>query len=265
MKIQKSQVIQIIKEEAQKIKQEMLLKKMLNEINKELNELNEVHAGGEMAPGADGVHAGQKKAVFTKKGSHLVEDQEDEMTGGDEESFEEVPSDEMGGEDEMGPEIGGEEIEMDIDGEEMGPEIGGDEMGTGESLSMDSIKAALEKLGAELGLSGQIDFDAAMGEEGIEGMGDEEMEVDIETGAEDAVGGEESGLEISSDEISDEEETSGEMGDEAPAEEPSAEEAPADEEQIDECGDEETMMAEKAHKLNEEQIRWKKLAGIIKS
>jgi hypothetical protein len=71
MKITKSQLVQIIKEEAESFKKELKLKRELAEIEKQLNE---VHANGEMSSTEDdGVHAGQKKPVFKKKGSHLIE------------------------------------------------------------------------------------------------------------------------------------------------------------------------------------------------
>jgi hypothetical protein len=66
IKITKSELQNIIKEEAAKFKKAQELKKELKEIE---TQLNEVVAGGEMEPGKDGVHAGQKKPVFTSKGN----------------------------------------------------------------------------------------------------------------------------------------------------------------------------------------------------
>jgi hypothetical protein len=71
MKITKSQLKQIIAEEAAKFKKAIALKNELAKIDKQLSE---VKAGGVMA--TDGVHAGQRKAEFTKKGTHLIEDEE---------------------------------------------------------------------------------------------------------------------------------------------------------------------------------------------
>ena len=64
MKITKSQLKAIIKEEALKFKRAVELKKELAEIEQQLNE---VKAGEVMAK--DGVHAGQKKPVFASKGN----------------------------------------------------------------------------------------------------------------------------------------------------------------------------------------------------
>ena len=234
MKISKAQVLQIIQEEAQKVKQEILLRRELASIEKELEELNEVHAGGNMDPGKDGVHDGQKKAVFTKKGTHLVEDEDIEN---DENSGEEATADV---EDAMSDDTDSEDVELDA--------VDADSMGEGE-ISIDAVKAAVEKLGADLGLTGQIDFDAAAAEDA--GLGDTEggLGVDIETGAEDAVAASmEPEVDIEEEEVEGAEDSS----------------AGSDKE-IDECGDEmpaeNNGMAENK-KLNEEVARWKKLAGL---
>lgn len=222
MKISKSQFLQILKEEAHKIKQELRLKKELAAIEKELNELNEVHAGGGMAPGEGGVHAGQKKAVFTKKGTHLVEKEADDM--------------EMGAGE--GPEMGSE---APVETDEV-PAMGGE--GEDITISKEAIKNALLALGQQLDLTGEINFDITDDLEGDE-MGDGAMSVDVETGVEDAQGAEET-------------------GEEASMEAPAAEET--GEEQIDECGEDVPMEnnVQMEQQLNEERLRWKVLAGIIK-
>lgn len=68
MKITKAQLVQIIKEEADKFKKELKLKKELAQIEKQLNE---VKAGGLKDAGET---AGKKyDEKFKKKGTHLVE------------------------------------------------------------------------------------------------------------------------------------------------------------------------------------------------
>jgi hypothetical protein len=64
--ITKKELNSLIMEEAKKFKKALSLKKELASINKQINE---VHPGGEMAPGDSGVHAGQRKAVFATKGN----------------------------------------------------------------------------------------------------------------------------------------------------------------------------------------------------
>lgn len=248
MKISKSQIVQIIKEEAQRLKKEIILKREIASIEKELQELNEVHTGGAMDPGTGGVHAGQKKAVFTKKGSHLVEKDDDmEMQtvsgGGDDESSSdsEVP---------MSMDTDGGD-EMSSSGPEMGDGEMGDGMGEDVAVTADQIKDAILSLGQQLNLSGVIDFDAA-----ADGEGDNQMlDVDIETDADDVASddaSDDAGMSVASDETS------------------SAEETPApsdDEDNIEECGDDMAMekkqqMEAKKFKLNEEKKRWATLAGI---
>ena len=242
MKITKSQVLQIIKEEAQKVKQEIILRRELAAVEQELQELNEVHAGDSMDPGKDGVHAGQRKPVFTKKGTHLVED-DDEM----------IPTDDASEMD--GASVDGLEAALDNVDAEMGADAeidldGSEEMGEESTISVAAVKAAIESLGANLGLSGQVDFDAAPEDE-------ESLDVDIETDADDAVGAEEIGDETS-------EETPEEESEESLADD-------STEETVDECGD---NMEEKGQvvaeettdstKMNEEVARWRTLAGIMK-
>lgn len=242
IQISESQFRKLVREEGEKIKKEIILKTMLSKIDKELNELNEVHAGGNMAPGNDGVHAGQKKAVFTKKGTHLVEDQDD--------------SEEMGAEmaPEMSPEVGGDEMAPEID-TDMSTEV---PMGEpeGETLDKATVMAALQDLGKKLSLDGIIDFSAddevemEIGSEDdmdtpvdIETDSDDtqdaDLDVDVEMGAEDAEGSEESEEEVD------------ETKQCAPMEEKT---------EIKNTVSENTNS--KKAKLNEEANRWKFLAGI---
>jgi len=242
LKITEAELKQIIKEEAENVKKELLLRKELSKIQKELDELNEVHAGGEMNPGADGVHAGQRKPVFTKKGTHLVED-EDEMS----DDAEMTGDTEMSDDTEMtGGDTDGMSMDMDMDSE------GENEI----EINPEDLKSAIEALGAQLGLTGTVDFDAGAmedaGLEGGEGEGDS-MDVDIETGADDAAGAEE--------------EIDGDMDTDSGEE--SSEEESEEKEEVDECGD--ASMEEKSQpmmentntpknkKLMEEMSRWKTL------
>jgi hypothetical protein len=77
MKITKSELKQIIREEAIRFKKKIQLEQELASIQ---SQLDEVHAGGDMdSSKSDGVHAGQKKAEFTTKNQNggfgaLVED-----------------------------------------------------------------------------------------------------------------------------------------------------------------------------------------------
>lgn len=76
MKITKAQLVQIIKEEADKFKKELKLKRELAQIE---NQLNEVKAGGIKHVGDDAGYKYDEK--FKKKGTHLVEieDEANEM------------------------------------------------------------------------------------------------------------------------------------------------------------------------------------------
>lgn len=233
IKMTKAELDNLINEEAQKVKKEYLLKKQLHEVEEELKLLKEVHAGTEMEPGKEGVHAGQKTAVFTKKGSSLVEDDVEDV----------IPD---------STEAGGEEISND------------DEVVVEKGKLLDAIK----ELGKQLNLTGMIDFDAVEeipgeenvdsveinteelgNEEGGENVAPENSDVEVVTGADDAV----------------------ESGEAEPSEE-GAEEA-----ELDECGDaavvngtpaeKETIMespeaARKKERLAEEVNRWKFLAGM---
>ncbi len=187
IKITESEFRKLVREEGEKIKKEIILRAQLEKIDEELKRLDEVHAGGEMAPGESGVHAGQKKPVFTKKGTHLVEDEEDVMEMGDDSAEEfEVTNDE----------------------------------GT-ETLSKEDVIAAIQDLGNKLDLTGTVEFS---GEE--EEMGDDsgmELDVDVEDGVEDVEAGEEIAGEEAGEEVAGEDtgEDAGEeeMGDESGTEE----------------------------------------------
>lgn len=121
IKISKAEVVQMIKEEYSKKLTEIKLKNRLQQINEEMQsiiseeELDEVEAGtmhktsATTVYGKDG-HTEQPSAKFTKKGSHLIEDEEPEN--------DEVIPDEASAEIEMGDESP-KEIEMDTDDESM--------------------------------------------------------------------------------------------------------------------------------------------------
>ena len=245
IQILESQLRQIIREEGEKIKKEIVLRATLQKIDQELSALKEVHAGGNMAPGKEGVHAGQKKAVFTKKGTHLVEDETEEMDS--EEVPTEVPVDDASPED----------VSMETPSEEQA-----------ETISKDAIMAALQDLGNKLDLTGTVEFtgdgDEMGGEDNID------LDVDVENGAEDAIGSEEGGEEMGSEEMGSEE-GGEEMGSEEDLEE--------GEEGVDPKtglplppkewgGIKGGMVGEnvdpKKQKLNEERERMRKLAGLIK-
>lgn len=233
IQISESQLRQLIREEGEKIKKEIVLRATLQKIDQELSTLKEVHAGGNMAPGKEGVHAGQKKAVFTKKGTHLVEDETEEMDS--EEVPTEVPVDDASPED----------VSMETPSEEQS-----------ETISKDEIMAALQDLGNKLDLTGTVEFTGDGDEMGGEGEDNIELDVDVENGAEDAIGSEEGSEEMGS-----------EMGSEIGSEE-------GEEESVDECDtnpmeeNKPEMVAEsvdpKKQKLMEERERMRKLAGLIK-
>lgn len=234
IKMTKTELDNLINEEAQKVKKEFLLKKQLNEIEKELKVLKEVHAGADMNPGADGVHAGQKTPVFTKKGSHLVEDDVEDMATADVE-----------------PE-GNEEMVADED----------------VAIEKGKLLDAIKELGKQLNLTGVIDFDAVEevpgeedsieidtddisgDEENGENIAPENSDVEVVTGADDAVGGEES---EESEEEAAEEAGLDECGDAAVAEN-----IPAEKETIMESPEN----TRKKERLAEEVNRWKFLAGM---
>lgn len=246
IQISESEFRKLIREEGEKIKKEIILRAQLEKIEQELSKLNEVHAGEEMSPGPDGVHSGQKKPVFTKKGSHLVEDETEEMDS--EEVPTEVPVDDASPED----------VSMETPSEEQS-----------ETISKDEIMAALQDLGNKLDLTGTVEFTGDGDEMGGEGEDIIELDVDVENGAEDAMGSEESSEEMGS-----------EMGSEEGGEEMGSEE---DLEEGEEGVDPKTglplppkemggikggMVGEnvdpKKQKLMEERERMRKLAGLIK-
>lgn len=225
----KAQLENLINEEAQKVKKEFLLKKQLNEIEKELALLREVHAGPDMEPGQEGVHAGQKTPVFEKKGSAIVEDEAENM-------------------DAIAPE-GGEDMGGDAD----------------VVIEKDKLLAAIKELGKELNLTGMIDFDAVEempgeegeieidsadlgGEESPESVGPENTDVEVVTGADDAV---------SNEENPDEEEEEAGL-DECGGEAIQNNDTPLEKEAIMESAED----TRKKERLAEEVNRWKFLAGM---
>jgi len=164
MKISKAELQQIIKEEAIRMKKIIDLKKELYEIE---NQLNEVHAGGAMdSERNDGVHAGQKKPVFDKKGSALVETGED--------------VEECGVSDGMTPGIMETEEEAEVSvSDEMGDgEVEGEET---EEVEVLEPEEATEKI---------IELEAEVAEikEKIEGLEEEETEEHVEGGSEEIEG-----------------------------------------------------------------------------
>lgn len=229
IQISESQFRKLVREEGEKIKKEIILRTKLSKIDQELAKLNEVHAGGEMSSGPDGVHAGQKKPVFTKKGTHLIEDEEEGM--------ENMGSEEIGAED-----MGSEEVGMES------PEQEGEE-----TLSKAAVMDAIRDLGNRLDLIGNVEFtgdgDELEIETGEETPGEEVaggLDVDVESGAEEA-SQEVPSIEVSSDETGGEEEK----------------------EEVEECNTEmkqevvqEAAKAPEKVKLTEEVSRMKFLAGL---
>ena len=175
IKISKAEVVQMIKEEYSKKITEIKLKKRLQQINEEMQsiiseeELDEVQAGAmhktsaTTVYGKDG-HTEQPAAKFTKKGSHLIEDEEPEA--------EEIVTD---------------EIPADDDNVEVGDDI---TMGDDESMEDElDIDAILAKLADAIEEKIETVVDAKInGEEAPEGeieMGTEEApEGEIEMGGE---------------------------------------------------------------------------------
>lgn len=261
IQITEAKLRKVIREEGEKVKKEFILRYQLQKIEEELTALNEVHAGGQMAPGADGVHAGQRKAEFTKKGTHLIEKEE-------EEEVEPAMEPEMGGEmdDEMGSSEEAPEMGMDTTEIPAGEEDNGSEM-----ISKEEVKSALQSVGNSLDLTGSIEFVGLNGEENGEEltidmdgdseggeMGDSDINVDdveIETGVEDAPGAESGDDEI--EECGDgvmEKKTAPVQKTAAPVQETTKKAKP--------------VLAENAapanKKLNEERERMKYLAGLLK-
>lgn len=241
IQISESEFRKLIREEGEKIKKEIILRAQLEKIEQELSKLNEVHAGEEMSPGPDGVHSGQKKPVFTKKGSHLVED---EMENSDSES---------------------EDMDM--------PETSEEEMS--ETLSKEDVMDAIRDLGNKLDLNGSLEFSG--NEE--ENDSDEEIEIDLDD-SDDSVGDGGDSIDLDVDVEKDSEEMGSEMGSEEGGEEMGSEEDLEEgEEGVDPKtglplppkemgGIKGGMVGEnvdpKKQKLMEERERMRKLAGLIK-
>ena len=122
MKITKSQLKAIIKEEALKFKKATILKKELAEIEKQLNE---VKAGAPMEAGTGGVHAGQKKPVFATKDGNPNLKMEDGIEGT-------------------------ADVDMDMD-----TEVPTETTEGGEMMSKDEVRSAIHDLEVSLGLSGR--------------------------------------------------------------------------------------------------------------
>ncbi len=229
MKVLKSEARQIIKEEVAIFRKEQLLKKELASIEKQLNE---VKAGGEMDPNqSGGVHAGQRKPVFTKKGTHLVEDQEEETLDID-----------LGGdfEDEMSTDV------TDI---------------ADEANPSEEIMNAFKMLAKACGLTGVIslddetegsEMDAEITDDVI-GADDSSSEEEIEV-----IEPEDTEIEVSSDETSDE---SSEDESEEETEEVTMEEAPKAE-ATEEVKEESAQVMTES--FNAERNRMIQLAGINK-
>lgn len=226
IRISESQFRKMVREEGEKIKKEILLRAQLEKIDQELAKLSEVHAGGNMEPGKDGVHAGQKKPVFTKKGTHLVEDETEEM-GSEEnpmDSVEETPAEE-----------------------------------SVETLSKSEVMDAIQDLGNKLDLTGTVEFtgdEESPEESGIEGADDNiELDVDVENGADDVEGSEMAPEDGEAMDVSGTEDELEECGDGTQMEE-----------KKEEVMEKTEVVAEsidpKKKKLNEERERMKFLAGL---
>lgn len=171
IKITKSKLKEIVKEEAVKFKRVLELKKELDKIEQQLNE---VKAGSPIENGSDGVHAGQRKAVFSTKNGNPHLKMEDDIE--DIESDDEILGDE---------EIAGAEDVVAVAGDEVSDEMG-DDIGS-DTVSKSEVKDAIEDLETRLGLNGET----PEGEEG-----EEEFEFDTDTeevpaGEEDVEGEEE--------------------------------------------------------------------------
>lgn len=226
IRISESQFRKMVREEGEKIKKEILLRAQLEKIDQELAKLSEVHAGGNMEPGKDGVHAGQKKPVFTKKGTHLVEDETEEM-GSEEnpmDSVEETPAEE-----------------------------------SAETLSKSEVMDAIQDLGNKLDLTGTVKFtgdEESSEESGMEGADDSiELDVDVENGADDVEGSEMAPEDGEAVDVSGTEDELEECGDGTQMEE-----------KKEEVMEKTEVVAEsidpKKKKLNEERERMKFLAGL---
>lgn len=237
--ITEAELLKMIQEEKELVKKEMILREELKYIDKKLAELNEVHTGGAMAPGADGVHAGQQKPVFTKKGTHLIETGEDET--------DDAPNADAGDMDVDTDTVNVGDNDNDID-DSMG-DIDANADAEAGKISKEEVKKAIEALGSQLGIDGIVDFDAAKTDD-LDTTAEDEMDVDVETGADD--------MAVPSDE---------ESGDA-----PEDNIATSDGETVDECGDdmnEQQPLNENATptvntKASQEKNRWNFLINYKK-
>lgn len=223
-----------MKEEVAMFKTALALKKELENINKQLNE---VTAGGPMAPGNDGVHAGQLKPKFEKLNATTIKEDGEDETIDTATPDAEVTGDVVG--DEAGAEPGTEVPQVPQG--PVGPDAGNDLM-----ISKAEVEAAFLALKQTLNLdlsntSVEPDMDDVPADD----------EAAIEFGGEDAA----PDMDAETDETPEEE-----AAEHAADEDDNIEEAKP---QVAECGDE--MMDEKTQAINEERARWIKLAGIIKS
>jgi hypothetical protein len=155
IKITKSKLKEIVQEEAAKFKKALALKKELGEIEQQLNE---VKAGAPLDK--DGVHAGQRKAVFsTKKGNpHLkMEDDIEDL-----EVDETLPDDV-----EIDAEIGADVADAD-----------------GDSVSKAAVASAIEDLKVTLGLGAEAEEEFELDTEELpveeEPVADEEVEAEVD-------------------------------------------------------------------------------------
>lgn len=177
MKITKSQLKAIIKEEALKFKRAIELKKEIAEIDKQLTE---VKAGSVMEPGTGGVHAGQKKPVFATKDGNPNLKMEDGIEG-----------------DEASIDVDVDNLDADV--ATMDADVATDAP-SGEMMSKDEVRSAIHALEDRLGLHGgpaKPEVGAEVGAEIPGEEGEEEFEFDTnepsdEAGAEEKPeGGEE--------------------------------------------------------------------------
>lgn len=156
----KAELAKTLEEEAYKTIKTHRLKQELAELDRQINE---VRAGGPMAPGKDGVHAGQLKPVFTKKGTHLTETDDTEETGemGDTEGMATEPEADTFNADAM---MGSAETEDAVASEE-NAEVPVDKA---------TIVAAIQSLASMIG----VDLSSV---EGMQ-MGDDENTPEVEAG-----------------------------------------------------------------------------------
>jgi hypothetical protein len=178
IKITKSKLKEIVKEEAIKFKRVLELKKELDEIEQQLNE---VKAGAPIEKGGDGVHAGQRKAVFATKNGNPDLKMED--------GIEDIDADET-----IPVEDGEEGIEATND------DLATSELG-GDTISKADVASAIEDLEIKLGLhAGAGDGEGEEGEEEFEFDASEELPSEEEPVADDEAGAEEETMEEYTDE-----------------------------------------------------------------